>query len=81
MVNKATILSAIANYGFKTAMGMFAKDDFDAAVGAMTGGGITGNRFTNMFTGGEGITGLIKNQTKKFAMNKLMGGSSGMGGS
>ena len=40
MVDKATILSAIANYGFKTAMGMFAKDDFDAAVGEMTGGGI-----------------------------------------
>ena len=74
------ILNAIKTYGFNKAMGMFAKDDFDAAVGEMTGGGITGNRFTNMFTGGEGITGLIKNQTKKFAMNKLMGGSSGIGG-
>ena len=59
---------------------MFAKDDFDAAVGEMTGGGIRGNSFTNMFTGGEGIAGLIKNQTKKFAMNKLMGGSGGIGG-
>ena len=68
------ILNAIKTYGFNKAMGMFAKDDFDAAVGEMTGGGI------NKFTGGEGITGLIKNQTKKFAMNKLMGGSSGIGG-
>jgi len=74
------ILNAIKSYGFKKAMGMFAKDDFDAAVGEMTGGGIRGNSFTNMFTGGEGIAGLIKNQTKKFAMNKLMGGSGGIGG-
>ena len=75
MVNKATILSAIANYGFKIAMGMFAKDDFDAAVGEMTGGGI------NKFTGGKGVTGLIKNQSKKFAMNKLLSGNmGGLGG-
>ena len=69
------ILNAIKTYGFNKAMGMFAKDDFDAAVGEMTGGGI------NKFTGGKGVTGLIKNQSKKFAMNKLLSGNmGGLGG-
>ena len=84
MVDKATIISAIANYGFKIAMGMFAKDDFDAAVGEMTGGGIQGNSFLNSFTGGQGLTGLLKNQAKKFGVNQglkaLTGGSSGITG-
>ena len=84
MVDKATIISAIANYGFKTAMGMFAKDDFDDAVGEITGGGIQGNSFLNSFTGGQGLTGLLKNQAKKFGVNQglkaLTGGNSGIAG-
>ena len=70
MIDKGTIVSAIANYGLKTAMGMFAKEDFDAAVGEMTGGGIKGNSFLNSFTGGQGLTGLLKNQAKKFGINQ-----------
>jgi len=65
------ILNAIKNYGIKTAMGMFAKDDVDSALGEMTGGGIKGNNFLNTFTGGQGVTGLFKNQAKRFAMRQL----------
>ena len=75
------ILNAIKNYGMKKAMGMFAKEDFDAAVGEMTGGGIN-NSFINKFTGGQGLTGLLKNQGKKFIGNQafkaLTGGGSGL---
>ena len=45
----------------------------------MTGGGF-GNSFINKFTGGQGLTGLLKNQGKKFIGNQafkaLTGGSS-----
>jgi len=77
------ILNAIKNYGMKKAMGMFAKEDFDAAVGEMTGGGIKGNSFLNSFTGGQGLTGLLKNQAKKFGINqglKALTGGSGIAG-
>ena len=61
---------------------MFAKDDFDAVVEEMTGGGIKGNSFLNSFTGGQGLTGLLKNQAKKFGVNqglKALTGGSGSG--
>jgi hypothetical protein len=65
------IINAIKNYGMKKAMSMFAKEDFDDALGEMTGGGIKGNSFTNMFTGEQGVKGLFKNQAKKFGMQQL----------
>ena len=73
------IINAIKNYGIEKAMGMFAKEDVDEAVESMTGGGF-GNSFINKFTGGQGLTGLLKNQGKKFIGNQafkaLTGGSS-----
>ena len=48
----------------------------------MTGGGIKGNSFINKFTGGQGLTGLLKNQGKKFIGNqafKALTGGSGSG--
>ena len=76
------IMNAIKNYGIEKAMGMFAKDDVDEAVEKMTGGGF-GNSFINKFTGGQGLTGLFKNQAKKFGVNqglKALTGGSGIAG-
>ena len=75
------IINAIKNYGIEKAMGMFAKEDVDQAVESMTGGGF-GNSFINKFTGGQGLTGLLKNQGKKFIGNqafKALTGGSGSG--
>jgi len=75
------IMNAIKNYGIEKAMGMFAKDDVDEAVEKMTGGGF-GNSLINKFTGGQGLTGLFKNQGKKFGFNqglKALTGGSGSG--
>ena len=75
------IINAIKNYGIEKAMGMFAKEDVDEAVESMTGGGF-GNSFINKFTGGQGLTGLLKNQGKKFIGNqafKALTGGSGSG--
>ena len=63
------IINAIKNYGIEKAMGMFAKDDVDEAIEKMTGGGLN-NSFINKFTGGQGLTGLFKNQAKKFGVNQ-----------
>ena len=74
------ILNAIKNYGIEKAMGMFAKDDVDEAVKKMTGGGF-GNSLINKFTGGQGLTGLFKNQAKKFGVNQTLKALTGGGGS
>ena len=76
------LINAIKNYGIEKAMGMFAKDDVDEAVEKMTGGGF-GNSLINKFTGGQGLTGLFKNQAKKFGVNqglKALTGGSGIAG-
>ena len=76
------IIDAIKNYGIEQAMGMFAKDDVEEAVEKMTGGGIKGNSFINKLTGGQGLTGILKNQGKKFIGNqafKALTGGSGSG--
>lgn len=77
------IINAIKNYGLEKALGMFAQEDVDDALESMTGGGI-GSSFINRFTGGQGLTGLLKNQGKRFlgsqAMNALTGGGSGIAG-
>ena len=77
------IINAIKNYGLEKALGMFAQEDVDDALESMTGGGI-GSSFINRFTGGQGLTGLLKNPGKRFlgsqAMNALTGGGSGIAG-
>ena len=73
------IAQALINFSIEQVYGMFSKEDVDKELEKMTGGGF-GNSFINKFTGGQGLTGLLKNQGKKFIGNQafkaLTGGSS-----
>jgi|TARA_R110000824_G_scaffold197_1_gene905 hypothetical protein len=76
------ILQLVIKFGPAVVKAMgYKNEDVDAAVESMTGGGIN-NSFTNMFTGGQGLTGILKNQGKKFlskqAFKALTGGGSGL---
>ena len=77
------ILQLVIQFGPAVVKAMgYKNEDVDAAVESMTGGGIKGNSFLNSFTGGQGLTGLLKNQGKKFIGNqafKALTGGSGSG--
>ena len=60
------ILQLVIKFGPAVVKAMgYKNEDVDAAVESMTGGGIKGNSFLNSFTGGQGLTGLFKNQYDK----------------
>ena len=73
------IAQALVNYGIEQVYGMFSKEDVDKELEKMTGGGIKGNSFINKFTGGQGLTGILKNQGKKFVGNQALKAITGGG--
>ena len=69
------ILQLVIQFGPAVVKAMgYKNEDVDAAVESMTSGG-----FSNMFTGGEGVTALLKDRGKKFLGNQAFKALTGSG--